>query len=156
MDILDPELIAQLAAGITATMQFVKSNARVKGSDIPYLSGIVGAIVGVLYFMVNGDLNGVHSLWGVDWSNAFRGAFNGIIAAVSSNGVYNLQKVLPIPNLLPTAGEMDEHKLKEELAAKARNEVAIAEGVEKPAPSSPPPAVVVPAETPAEETPAVG
>lgn len=113
--ILDVVLIAEFTAIITAGMQAIKSHPKVQGSMIPWLSGVAGLGVGVGWYLVNGELVSSDSFLGVDWADMYRGVFNGVAGAVSANAGYNIQKILPIPNVLPTASEMDAQKLKEEV-----------------------------------------
>lgn len=127
--ILDLTLIGEMTAIVTTTMQAIKSHPKVKGSVIPYLSGGVGVVCGLGWFLVTGELESPDSILHVDWADTFRGIFNGVAGAVSANAGYNIQKFLPIPNILPTAGEMDAAKIKEELATKELVVEAVKEGI---------------------------
>jgi hypothetical protein len=115
MGILDPALIAEIAGITTAILQSIKSHPKVRGSSIPYLGGFVGVAVGFVWYVVSGDLLSEGGIWGIDWQNSYRGILNGVAGSVVAQGGYNLQKALPIPNLLPSANEMDEKAIQEEV-----------------------------------------
>lgn len=129
MSIFDPSLVGELAALVTTSMQTIKSHHKIKGSIIPWLSGIVGAGAGLGWYLVSGQIDDGNGLLGVDWENIFRGTANGIAGAVAANGAYNIQKFLPIPNVLPTAQELDQSKLKEEVATQQVVVEAVSQGV---------------------------
>ena len=128
--ILDVSLVGEFAAIITTTMQAIKAHPKIRGSQIPWISGVVGAAIGLTWYLVSGGLDDGHGLLGVDWANIFRGFFNGIAGAVTANAGFNIQKFLPdgVPKILPTSGEMNEQALKE--AAKKQQDVvnAVTEG----------------------------
>ena len=128
--ILDPTLIAELAAVTTASMQTLKSHPKIKGSMIPWISGVFGASAGVAWYLVSGKIDDGHGFFNVDWANIFRGVFNGVAGSVSANGAFNIQKFLPLPNVLPTAAELDHSALKEEVITTAVVEDAVAKGVD--------------------------
>lgn len=129
MAILDPVLIAEFAAIIATGMQAVKSHPKVKGSMIPWLSGIAGAGVGLGWYLVSGELKSPDALLHIDWADVYRGVFNGVAGAVTANTGYNIQKILPIPNVLPTASELDQQTLKETVKTQEMVVQAVAEGV---------------------------
>lgn len=107
---LDLTLIGELALVILATMQLIKSHPRVKGSAIPYLSGVVGVVYALLWFLVNGRI--YHD--GIHFGMIYEAVANGVVSAVSAITAYNAQKEIPfVPNLLPTATELDASKAKE-------------------------------------------
>jgi len=110
-------LVAELAVFITCLMQIIKSHPKVPGSIVPYLSGVVGVVSCLLWFLVNGTFFLGDNI--INWVSVYQGIAIGVVAAVTSMMGYNLQKVLPVPNLLPTTGELDEQRKKEELADNA-------------------------------------
>jgi hypothetical protein len=115
MAILDASLVAEIAGITTSVLQVIKSHPKIRGSFIPYLGGIIGVAIGVLWYIVSGDVIAKGAALGVDWQNIYRGLFNGVAGAVVAQGGYNIQKAIPLPNILPTSTEMDESKLKEEV-----------------------------------------
>ncbi len=145
MAILDPTLIGEISVIVSSSAQWLKANHKIKGSAIPFLSGIFGAIIGVGWNLVSGDIyDGA-----MDWAEVFKGAFNGLAAAVGANGAFNLQKILPIPNVFPTSSEIDTSKMKEQSEATALVVEGVKSGVEPDVakeivglePSDPPPNV---------------
>lgn len=110
-------------------MQAVKAHPKIRGSQIPYISAIVGICIGVGWYLVSGGIDDGSGFLGVDWANIFRGLFNGVAGAVSANGAFNLQKILPIPNILPTSGEMNESALRETVTSVEQVKEAAKEGV---------------------------
>ncbi|HEY9662923.1 MAG TPA: hypothetical protein V6C65_31145, partial [Allocoleopsis sp.] len=80
--ILDVQLIGEFAAIITTTMQTIKSHPKIKGSQIPWISGLVGACIGLGWYLVSGGIDDGSGFLNVDWANIFRGLFNGIAGAV--------------------------------------------------------------------------
>lgn len=130
MDILSFEFMALLAIVITGTVQTAKHSSRVHGSVAPYLSVIVGVVLSYLWFLVSGDLHNKDAHWNIDWQNMYRAFANGIGASTSATIAYQAQKAVPIPNLLPTATEIDESKLKEQVAKQKQIVAAVAEGLD--------------------------
>lgn len=117
--IVDLVLVGELAMVVTALMQIVKSHPRMPGSAVPYISGIVGVVASLLWFLVNGELYD----GGMDWINLYKSVAVGIVGAVASIMGYNLQKALPTPNLLPTSNELNQQRMKEDVAATGAAEV---------------------------------
>lgn len=117
--ILDPILIGELGFVIVAIMQLIKSHPKMRGSDIPWLSGVVGALLSLLWFLVAGDL--YHGA--MDWMNLYRSIAIGVVAAVASIIGYNVQKALPTPNILPTSNELTEQKLEEDMTKTVTTDV---------------------------------
>lgn len=109
--ILDPVLIGELGFLITAIMQLMKSHPQMKGSSVPWLSGIVGVVACLLWYLSNGELIVTHS---IDWIHLYQGFANGVVSAVASIIGYNVQKALPTPNILPTSQELAEQRLQED------------------------------------------
>lgn len=130
MAIFDLTLMAEMAGLVTATMQAVKTHPKIRGSSIPRLSAVTGAGAATVWYAVTGDMLDSTSWLGIDWEYVFRGIFTGIGGAVLANGGYNLQKFLPIPNLLPTASELDASALNEQVVKKELVAVAVANGTD--------------------------
>lgn len=113
MAIYDTNLIGEMAAAVTTTMQAAKGHPKVRGSAIPLLSVAAGVIFCVCWFLVTGDLDSTIAPLHVEWSNIYKAVFDGVAAAVIANAGFNIQKYLPIPNILPTAQQIDENAMKE-------------------------------------------
>jgi hypothetical protein len=124
--IIDWTIVGELSFVVLALMQLVKSRTgdkSVRGSAIPWLSGIVAVACSLLWFLVNGQLVNIHDIhWaGLNWVNVYRAIAMGAIAAVGSIAMYNAQKAMPIPNLLPTTNEMAQQHLAENVSQQAND-----------------------------------
>ena len=113
MAIYDTSLIGEMAAAVTTTMQAIKAHPNVKGSAIPLLSVGAGIVFCVCWFLVTGNLDSDIAPLHIEWSNIYKALFDGVAAAVIANAGFNIQKYLPIPNILPTAQEIDDNAMKE-------------------------------------------
>lgn len=115
---IDWQLVGELTVVIIAIMQLIKSHPATNGSDIPWLSGLVGIVVAVGWFAVHGTIyHNAH----VDWIDLYRAVVMGAVAATFGIAAYNTQKALPIPNILPTSSEMSNQKVAEDVQNKAQD-----------------------------------
>lgn len=110
--ILDLTLIGELALLVSVTTQAIKSHPKVRGSDIVWWVGPIGIVTSLLWYLVIGKLIG--GKYYIDFTEAYRAIANGLVGAVGASVGYNIQKLAPIPNVLPTATEIDAQNLKEE------------------------------------------
>lgn len=110
--ILDLTLIGELAVLVGVVTQALKSHPKVRGSDIVWWVGPIGIIVSLLWFLVLGKL--FSGPYVVDFMELYRAIANGLVGAIGASVGYNIQKLAPIPNVLPTATEIDAQNLKEE------------------------------------------
>jgi hypothetical protein len=126
--ILDFTLIGELALVVTVLTQAIKSHPKVRGSDIVWWAGPIGIVVSLLWYLALGKLTS-----GPHWINpmeCYRAVANGLVGAVGASAGYNVQKMLPIPNILPTVTEIDEQNIKEEVARQEHVVDAVVDGVE--------------------------
>lgn len=107
MGFLDPALIAELSATVLGVTQAVKNQPRLKRIDGELIAVAAGTLTGVLWFLSRGEI--VHDLaWhAVNWQEGFTALVNGLLGGIAASTGFNLQKVLPIPNLLPTRTEKE-------------------------------------------------
>jgi hypothetical protein len=110
--ILDLTLIGELAVLVGVITQALKSHPKVRGSDIVWWVGPIGIIVSLLWYLVVGKL--ISGPYFFNFIELFRACANGVVGAVGASVGYNIQKFSPIPNILPTATEIDAQNLKEE------------------------------------------
>jgi hypothetical protein len=127
---IDFTFIGELALILTAILQVLKSVKGIAGSKIPPLSAPIGVACGVLWYLVSGDLHNSHAFISVDWMNLYRGVSGGFLAAMSSTAGYEVQKNLPLPNILPTASEMRTSYIKEETQKQQLVVEAVQQGLE--------------------------
>ena len=128
--ILDLTLIGELAMLVAVITQAVKSHPKVRGSDIVWWVGPIGIVTSLLWYLVTGKLfGGPHH---VDFMQVYRACANGLVGAIGASVGYNIQKYAPIPNILPTATEIDAQNLKEETAKQKMVVSAVAEAGVKP------------------------
>jgi len=110
--ILDLTLIGELAVLVGVVTQALKSHPKVRGSDIVWWVGPIGIVVSLLWYLSIGRLTSGSGY--VNFEELYRSIANGIVGAIGASVGYNIQKLAPIPNVLPTATEIDAQNLKEE------------------------------------------
>lgn len=130
MDIVSFEFIALLALVVASVTQISKYHPKITGVVAPYVSVGAGVILSFLWFLVKGDLLSKGAPLGIDWMNAFRAFCNGVVAVTTAAAGYIAQKAAPIPNLLPTATEIDASKIKDEVARQQLVVEAVQKGME--------------------------
>lgn len=130
MDIISFEFIALLALVVTAITQTIKSHPKITGQNTTYVSAFIGVLMSYLWYAAKGDFVN-HSAWhNVDWMNIYRAFANGIVATTTAWVGYNAQKAAPIPNLLPTATEINQKRLDEQVEKQQSVVEAVVQGVE--------------------------
>lgn len=107
MQFLDPSLVAELSAAVLGVTQAIKNKKRLRGIDGEVIAIAVGLCVGVVWFVARGDIIDPSSWGGVNWKEMFQGAINGILGGIAASTGFNIQKYLPVPNVLPTRQEKD-------------------------------------------------
>lgn len=107
MQFLDPSLVGELSAAVLGVTQAIKNKKRLRGVDGELIAVAVGFVVGVCWFIARGDIVDPSAWGGVNWKEMFQGAINGILGGIAASTGFNIQKVLPIPNVLPTRQEKD-------------------------------------------------
>lgn len=100
VDIIDWQMTAQVTLVVTAAMQILKAKSPFNRIDGEYLAAIVGILIAIYFCLVT---PGGETTW-VDW---MRCAASGLVAGIAASGAYNVQKALPIPNMLPTRNEKE-------------------------------------------------
>jgi len=123
---IDMAFVGEVAIATTAVLQLLKSVKGIPGSKIPPLSGPVGALLALLWMLAIGEVYH-ESAW--DWANIYKAVVCGFIAATVATASYEVQKNIPLPNILPTAEELRAAALKETLVKKEMVESAVDEGV---------------------------
>lgn len=124
---IDLAFVGQVAIATTACLQILKSIKGIPGSKIPPLSGPVGAVIALLWMFAIGD---AHHNGTFDWANIYKAVMCGIIAATVATASYEVQKNIPLPNLLPTATELRKAAMDEMIEKKELVEDATKEGVD--------------------------
>lgn len=107
MNFIDGGVIAEVAAAVAGVTQWLKNEPRLKHINGQFLAVLIGLVIGLGWFLVQGQFGSELALDKIAWHNVFKATINGVLAGISATGVYNLQKFLPIPNLLPTRSELD-------------------------------------------------
>lgn len=104
MDLLNLARIGEMIVAVSAFMQYVKRRKTLRKRDGETLSLTLGVVLCLGWALVLGE---IFLATGVNWIEVFRAVVNGGIAGISASGLFNIQKFLPIPNLLPTRSELD-------------------------------------------------
>lgn len=105
MAFIDPGLVAELSATVLGVTQAIKNRPRLKKLDGEVIAVAVGTLTGLVWFLSRGEIIRGLSWHQVSWSEAFTAAVNGLLGGVAASTGFNLQKVLPVPNLLLTRSE---------------------------------------------------
>lgn len=128
--ILDLTLVGELAILVGVVTQALKSHPKVRGSDIVWWVGPIGVVISLLWYLVVGKLDG--GPYHINFMELFRAVANGLVGAIGASVGYNIQKFAPIPNILPTATEIDKQNLKEEALKQEMVVAAVAKAGVKP------------------------
>lgn len=98
MNVVDWTLIAQVSVAVTAAMQLLKTKKPFITWDGEYMAMALGVLVALYFCAVNN-----HDNW--QWGQWLQCAISGLVAGVTASSAYNVQKALPIPNVMPSRTE---------------------------------------------------
>lgn len=102
MNVVDWTLIAQVSVAVAAAMQLLKTKKPFASWDGEYLAMALGVVIALYFCAVNN-----HANW--EWGQWLQCAISGLVAGVTASSAYNVQHALPIPNLIPSRSQKEEH-----------------------------------------------